>query len=93
MLFDDKSPVRPDGNGIRRRRHDRGWAPRRLIDAIETARMNQAGLTGTITPNLLGSIEDHNERIPYETLCWIASGLDCDPIELVLEEEAGNEDA
>lgn len=93
MLFDDDSPVRPDGNGIRRRRHDRGWAPRRLIDAIATARMNQAGLTGTITPNLLWGIEDHNEPIPYETLCWIASGLDCDPVELLLDEEPENHSA
>lgn len=92
MAFDEDSPVRPDGNAIRRRRHERGWPPRRLIDAIGAAHQTATGIFETIAPNLLMSIEDRNEQIPYEMLCWIASGLDCDPIELVLDEPADEEE-
>ena len=93
MLFDDDAPVRPNGNTIRRLRHERGWGPRSLIDAISAARVSATGLGGTITPNLLDRIEDQNEKIPYDTLCWIASGLGCDPIELVLHDEEETDDA
>ena len=86
MAFNDDSPVLPDGNTIRRLRHEKGWAPRRLIEAIETAQETATGRFAGIAPNLLAGIEDRNERVPYDTVCWIASALDCEPIELVLDE-------
>ncbi len=73
----------PAGLVVRRLRHERGWPPRELISRIGEANFRATGLRDTITPNLLASIEERNERIPYETLCLVASGLGCDPIDLV----------
>jgi len=82
-LDDHERPVAPDGLAIRRLRHERGWGPRDLIDAIADASTRSTGLRETITPNLLSGIEEHCERIPYATLCLVASGLDCDPIDIL----------
>jgi DNA-binding Xre family transcriptional regulator len=75
--------VRPDGLSIRRLRHDRAWAWRDLVEAIGDACERATGLRKTITPNLLKGIEEHNEPIPYETLCLIADGLECDPVDIL----------
>lgn|GEM_PF-5519500 len=32
---------------------------------------------------MLQHVEEREERIPYATLCLIALGLDCNPMELV----------
>ena len=64
-------------------RHEHGWGPRDLIGAIAAASTRSTGIRETISPNLLKGIEEHSERIPYATLCLIAGGLDCDPIDLL----------
>ncbi len=75
--------VTPAGLVVRRLRHERGWPPRELIDAIGDASLRASGLRETITPNLLAGIEERNEPVPYDTLCLLAAGLDCDPIDLL----------
>ena len=86
MTADDARKVRPDGLAIRGRRHELGWSARQLIGAIARAQEVATGVPRTITPNLLAGVEDHNERIPFATLRLIADGLDCNPVELLLEE-------
>ncbi|MFP6563039.1 MAG: hypothetical protein VCC02_06860 [Myxococcota bacterium] len=90
MPLDFESPVAPNGNAIRRLRFERGWAPEHLITAIGEASARASGVSTRLTPNHLVGIEERNERVPYDLLCWIASGLDCDPLDIVLDEpEAG----
>jgi len=91
MTFDDTEPVRPDGLSVRRRRHDRGWSARDLIDAITNACERATGNRQSITPNLLTAIEEHSESIPYATLCLIADGLDCDPVDILFNPEPAAE--
>jgi transcriptional regulator with XRE-family HTH domain len=83
--YDDERPIRPDGLVIRRLRRDRGWSRRELLEAIAEATLRETGLRETISANLLEGIEEGNEPISYSTLCRIASGLDCEPVELLLE--------
>jgi transcriptional regulator with XRE-family HTH domain len=83
--YDDGGPIRPDGLAIRRLRHDRGWSRRDLLEAIAEAALRETGIRETISPNLLEGIEEGDEPIPYSTLCRIASGLECEPVELVAE--------
>ncbi len=64
-------------------RHEQGWSRREFIDAISSASERASGIPETITPNILIGIEEHNEPIPYSTLCLIADGLDCDPADIV----------
>ncbi len=75
--------VRPAGLVIRRLRHERGWPPRELIFAILEANYRSSGQRETISPNLLSGIEERNERISYDTLCLVAAGLGCDPIDIL----------
>jgi hypothetical protein len=75
--------VTPAGLVVRRMRHERGWPPRELISAIGEASLRSSGLRETITPNLLAGIEERNEPVPYETLCLLAAGLGCDPIDIL----------
>ena len=94
MPFDDDSPVLPDGNAIRRLRHERGWPPKRLIDAVKAAQVTSTGsFAKKIAPDLLAGIEERNERVPYDTVCLIASAFDCEPVELVLEEPEEDEES
>ena len=93
MPFEDDSPVLPDGNAIRRLRHERGWPPRRLIEAVKAAQEAATGRLTKIAPDLLAGIEERNERVPYDTVCLIASAFDCEPVELVLDEPEEEEDA
>jgi transcriptional regulator with XRE-family HTH domain len=83
--YDDARPIRPDGLAIRRLRRDRGWSRRDLLEAIAAATERETGIRETISPNLLERIEEGVETIPYSTLCRIASGLDCEPVGLLLE--------
>lgn len=83
--YDDGRPIRPDGLAIRRLRRDRGWSRRDLLEAMGEASLRETGVSETISPNLLEAVEERNEAIPYSTLCRIASGLESEPIELVLE--------
>lgn len=76
--------MRPNGREVRRRRHERGWSPRRLADAVREASRTATGLPATLTPSLLQGIEEENEPVPYATLCLLAAGLDCDPVDLLL---------
>ena len=55
------------------------------MHAIGRASIVATGLPDTITPNLLLGIEEQNERIPYTTLCMLARGLDCDPIDITAD--------
>ena len=82
-MYDDDTAVMPDGLAVRRRRHERGWSPRRLIDELEQRHFAATGLRATITPNLLAGIEERAEQVPYETLCTLSDALGCDPIDLV----------
>lgn len=74
--------VRPDGIVIRGRRHVLGWSRRELCSAIQAAQLRATGVPESLTPNLLIGIEEHNEIIPYATLCLVAAGLDCNPVEI-----------
>ncbi|MGH0035871.1 MAG: hypothetical protein ACQGVK_12665 [Myxococcota bacterium] len=89
---DDGSPVTPRGGVIRKLRHERGWSPRALIDAVAQASRTASGIARTLTPNELAAIEDHDEPVPYEVLCLLADGFDCDPIDLLGEERSDEED-
>ena len=82
--YEDGRPLRPDGLAIRRLRRDRGWSRRDLLEAIAEATLRETGVRETISSNLLEGIEEGDEPIPYSTLCRIASGLDCNPVELLL---------
>jgi transcriptional regulator with XRE-family HTH domain len=82
--FDDEEPIVPDGLQIRRLRRDRGWSRRFLVAEIARARFRESGRRETITPNLLEGIEETNEPIPYSTLCLVATGLDRNPVDLIL---------
>ena len=82
---DEVEWVEPDGLSIRRLRHLNKWSPREFTLEISRAHRIASGLDETISPNLLQHIEEQNERIPYETLCMIARGLDCDPADLLLD--------
>ena len=74
----------PAGLVVRRLRHEHGWPPRDLIFAIREASYRSTGQHETISPNLLSGIEEKNEPIPYDTLCLVAAGLGCDPIDILL---------
>lgn len=92
-LDDPFETVRPDGGEVRRRRHENGWPPAELITAIGKARRAATGLVETISPILLQGIEERDETIPYETLCLVADGLGCDPVDILRppgEEEEEN---
>lgn len=81
---DDRTrKVTPAGLVVRRMRHERGWPPRELIAAIREASVQSTGLRQTITPELLAGIEERNEPVPYDTLCLVAAGLGCDPVDIL----------
>lgn len=88
---DDERTVRPNGLAVRRLRHDRGWSPRALIGAIERASEAATGIPRRITPNQLAGIEDRNEPITYALLCLVADGFDCDPIDLLGDDDTADE--
>jgi hypothetical protein len=54
-----------------------------LIDAIGEASYRASGQRETITPHLLAGIEERNEAVPYDTLCLVAAGLGCDPVDIL----------
>ncbi len=83
--------VRPDGLAVRRRRHDHGWSPRALVGAIEEACFNASGMRRTLTPNQIQGIEERAERISYEELLLLADGLECDPSDLIAEDEISSQ--
>ncbi len=84
MDDDDRTrKVTPAGLVVRRMRHERGWPPRELIAAIGEASLRSTGLRETITPEQLSRIEERNEPVAYDTLCLVAAGLDCDPIDIL----------
>ena len=83
-MEDDRTrKVTPAGLVVRRKRHERGWPPRELIAAISEASFRSSGLRETITPEQLASIEERNEPVAYDTLCLVAAGLDCDPVDIL----------
>lgn len=88
MGFEDEEAITPDGMGIRRRRRARGWSRRDLVEAIAAASFRESGRSDTLSPNQLEGIEEACEPVPYRTLCRVAAGLECDPIDLVQEPPA-----
>ncbi len=88
MAYEDTSAVVPDGQRIRRLRRDRGWSRRVLVREIGRAHERETGLLETISINQLEWIEERDEQVPYDTVCRIASGLDCNPVELLLRGRA-----
>ena len=81
--YDDDSLVVPDGGRVRLLRHRRGWSRRALVAAIARASERESGLPTTITLNQLQWIEEADEPVPYALVRRLASGLDCEPVELV----------
>lgn len=86
IIDDDDTLVIPDGLSVRRRRHDLSFSPRDLVEAIAAAQERATGLRDTITPSQLSGIEERAERIPWATLRLVASGLDCDPVDILAPE-------
>ena len=84
---DDDELIRPDGLAVRRRRHEKGWSPRELVRAIESASFKSSGLRQTLTPSQLKAIEEQGEQISYAQLLLLADGFDCDPADLIAEGE------
>ena len=84
--FEDQTPIVPDGLTIRRRRRRMGFSRRDFVQLLERRTKESTGVPETISRNVLQGIEETNERVPYATLCLIALGLDCNPIELLGEE-------
>src|SRR5678816_3622263 len=83
---DDARLVRPVGLAVRSLRHARGWSPRDLATAITDAHLTATGLSIRVAPRVLNAIEERNALVSFETLRVIAAGLDCNPVELVLED-------
>ena len=81
--FDDDAVVSPDGGRVRLLRHRRGWSRRELVEAIARASERATGLRDTITLSVLAGIEEMDEPVRYATLRLVATGLDCEPVELV----------
>lgn len=95
-IDDDSAIVRPDGLSVRRRRHDLSFSPRDLVEAIALAQERATGLRNTITPVQLAGIEERREGVPWAMLRLVASGLDCDPVDILApdrdeEDEAAEE--
>ena len=89
---DDTRRVLPDGVTIRRRRRARGWSRRDLVDAIARASVEATGVPESVSPNLLRAVEEENEAVAYAVVCLVASGLDCNPVELLLPEPPPEEE-
>jgi transcriptional regulator with XRE-family HTH domain len=83
VTLDDDAPVVPDGLGVRRRRRARGWSRHALSDAVRRASLTATGVPETLSPDLIRGIEERSEPVPYATLCLLAGGLDCNPVELL----------
>ena len=75
--------MRPDGLTIRRLRRGLGLSRAGLSAHIERRSFEATGRAETVSRNLLQHVEERGERIPYATLCLIALGLDCNPVELL----------
>ena len=88
-MSDDDRLVRPDGLTVRRLRHEHGWSPRELIDAVARSSLASTGIARTISPNVLTGIEEQCERVSYSTLCLLSGGLGCDPVDLWREDSPG----
>ena len=58
---------------------------RDFVRMLAARSRERTGLRGALSRNLLQGIEETNERVPYGTLCLIALGLDCNPVELLDE--------
>lgn len=83
--LDDARPVRPDGPRIRRLRRERGWSRRDCVAAIARASERATGLADSVSPDLLKHVEESGEPVAYSTLCRIAAGFDCEPVELLAD--------
>lgn len=91
IIDDDETLVTPDGLSVRRRRHDLSQSPRDLVAAIADAQERATGLRDTITPSQLSGIEERAELIPWAMLRLVASGLDCDPVDILAPDAAASE--
>ena len=91
-MSEDDRLVRPDGLTVRRLRHEHGWSPRDLIDAVARSSLASTGIARTLTPNELTGIEEQGERVSYSTLCLLSGGLGCDPVDLWREDETDEPD-
>jgi len=70
-----------------------GWMFALLLGTSTALAQERAtGLRDTISPTQLTGIEERGERIPWAMLRLVASGLDCDPVDiLALEDESADE--
>jgi hypothetical protein len=87
--FDDETRITPDGLTIRRRRRRLGVSRRDFLALLEARTRTATGIAETLPRSVLRGIEESNERVAYATLCLIALGLDCNPIELLQGEGTG----
>jgi hypothetical protein len=87
VTLDDDACVVPDGLGVRRRRRARGWSRHALSDAVRRASLEATGLPDTVSPDLIRGIEERGEPVAYATLCLLAAGLDCNPVELLAPDD------
>jgi hypothetical protein len=91
-IDDDTTIVRPDGLSVRRRRHELAFSPRDLVEAIALAQERATGLRDTITPVQLSGIEERGESVSWAMLRLVASGLDCDPVDILAPDGEEDED-
>ncbi len=82
--FDNEHLVTPDGLSVRRFRRELGWSRKDLSRSISIASLRANGIEASLTPNQISGIEENSEPIKYSDLCLVASGLNCNPIELLL---------
>ena len=57
-----------------------------LSERIERRSVESTGRVETVTRNVLQHVEEAGVRVPYATVCLIALGLDCNPMELLAPE-------
>lgn len=57
-----------------------------LSQRIERRSFEATGRVESVSRNVLQHVEEAGERVPYATLCLIALGLDCNPMELLAPE-------
>jgi hypothetical protein len=89
LPYDDATPVRPDGLTIRRLRRELGLSRAGLSERIARRSREATGRTESVSRNVLQHVEEAGERVSYATLCLIALGLDCNPMEILAAEAPG----
>lgn len=60
-----------------------GVSRRDFVSLVEARAAEATGVPAGLSRSLLQGVEERCERVPYGTLCLIALGLDCNPVELL----------